>query len=179
MTLNPWSWLIHPSLTTGRHLKGRALLFEKRCVEPGGVVNLSWGKGDCCGPVATDFTLLRLTCQIGEFSKSKSNLPLLPAYKLDSFRFQDEDDNEIKISSILSSARASISVILAGKCGSRRHSDTSFGENLVVAKTSYQMLGILSFSDRERALPPSTEISELTFVVKNSTMTLSGVSIFR
>ena len=64
--------------------------------------------------------------------------------------------------------RASTSVILAGKCGSRRHSDTSFGENLVVAKTSYQMLGILSFSDRERALPPSTEISELTFAVKNS-----------
>lgn len=87
VTLNHWSWLIHPSLTTGRHLKGRALLFEKRSVEPGGVVNLSWGKGDCCGPVATDFTLLRLTCQIGEFSKSKSNLPLLPAYKLDSFRF--------------------------------------------------------------------------------------------
>ena len=87
VTLNPWSWLIHPSLTTGRHLKGRALLFEKRSVEPGGVVNLSWGKGDCCGPVATDFTLLRLTCQIGEFSKSKSNLALLPAYKLDSFRF--------------------------------------------------------------------------------------------
>ena len=48
-----------------------------------------------------------------------------------------------------------------------------------MAKTSYQMLGILSFSDRERALPPSTEISELTFVVKKSTMRLSGVSIFR
>jgi len=48
-----------------------------------------------------------------------------------------------------------------------------------MAKTSYQMLGILSFSDRERALPPSTETSELTFVVKKSTMKLSGVSIFR
>ena len=39
-------------------------------------------------------------------------------------------------------------------------------KNIVMAKTSYQMLGILSFSDRERALPPSTEIRELTFVVK-------------
>ena len=37
----------------------------------------------------------------------------------------------------------------------------------------------LSFSDREKALPPSREISELTFVVKKSTMKLSGVSIFR
>ena len=47
-----------------------------------------------------------------------------------------------------------------------------------MAKTSYQMLGILSFSDQERASPPSTEISVLTFVVKKSTMKLSGVSIF-
>ena len=41
------------------------------------------------------------------------------------------------------------------------------------------MLEILSFSDRERTLPPSTEISVLTFVVKKSTMKSSGVSIFR
>ena len=40
------------------------------------------------------------------------------------------------------------------------------------------MLGILSFSDRERALPSSKEMSVLTFVVKKSTMKLSGVSIF-
>ena len=32
-------------------------------------------------------------------------------------------------------------------------STTSFNENYVVAKTSYQMLGIISFSDRERAKP--------------------------
>ena len=44
---------------------------------------------------------------------------------------------------------------------------TSLSENVVVAETSYQMLGILSFSERERALPTtSTEISVLTFVVK-------------
>ena len=37
------------------------------------------------------------------------------------------------------------------------------------------MLGILSFSDWERALPPSTEITELTFVMKEVlTMMLSG-----
>ena len=54
-------------------------------------------------------------------------------------------------------ARARTNVILARKCTSRRHSTTSFSENVVVAKTSYQVLGILSFSDRERALPPSME----------------------
>ena len=70
-------------------------------------------------------------------------------------------------------------VILAGKCDSHRHSTTTFSENVVVAKTSYQMLGILSFSNREWALPPSTEISELTFVVENSTIMISGVSSFR
>ena len=41
---------------------------------------------------------------------------------------------------ILSSARARTKVILAGKCGSRRHSTTSFSENVVVAETSYKML---------------------------------------
>ena len=44
-----------------------------------------------------------------------------------------------------------ISVILAGKRGSRRHSTTSFSANVVVAKTSYQMLEVLSFMDGESA----------------------------
>ena len=44
-------------------------------------------------------------------------------------------------------------------CGSRRQS--SFSKNVVVEKTSYQMLEILPFSDRERALPLSTEINVL------------------
>ena len=56
--------------------------------------------------------------------------------------------------------------MLVGKCGIRRHSTTCFNENVVVGKTSYQMLGVSSFSDREGALPPSREISVLTFVVK-------------
>ena len=64
-------------------------------------------------------------------------------------------------------ARARTNVILEGKCGSRRYSTTSFKENVVVAKASYQMLGILSCSGQERVLPPSKEICELTFVVKN------------
>ena len=82
--------------------------------------------------------------------------------------------------SILSSARARTNIILAGKSDSRRHSTTSFSENVLVAKTSlYQMLGILPFSHREKALPPSKEMSVLTFVMKKSTMKLSGVSIFR
>ena len=48
-----------------------------------------------------------------------------------------------------------------------------------MAKTNLQMLGILSFSNREKVLPPSTEISELTFVVKKRTMMLFGMPIFR
>ena len=78
-----------------------------------------------------------------------------------------------------SSARGRTNIILAEISDRHRHSTTSFRENIVLAKTSYQMLGLLSFSNRERALSPSTEIAELTFVVKKSTMTLSGVSIFR
>ena len=41
-----------------------------------------------------------------------------------------------------------------------------FSDFVVVAKTSHHMLGVLSLSDRERASPPATEISVLTFVVK-------------
>ena len=55
-------------------------------------------------------------------------------------------------------------------------STTSFSENVVVAK---QVIKCQKFyhlvSDRERALTPSTEISELTFVVQKSTMKLSGI----
>ena len=61
------------------------------------------------------------------------------AQLLESFRFRDEDDFEYEIFSMLSIARAWTSVILAGKRDSRRHSTTSFSENVVVAGTSYQM----------------------------------------
>ena len=52
------------------------------------------------------------------------------------FRFQDENDYEYEISSILRSARAWNSVILAGKRDSLRHSTTSFSENVVVSYPS-------------------------------------------
>ena len=42
-------------------------------------------------------------------------------------------------------AHAGSSVILAGKRGSRRHSTTSFSENVAVTETSYKVLEVLSF----------------------------------
>ena len=52
----------------------------------------------------------------------------------------------------------------------------SFSQNVVVAKTSYQIFGILSFSDRGRALkPPSKEISVLTLVEKKYNEAFRGV----
>ena len=67
--------------------------------------------------------------------QSYSNKPV----RLETFKFWDEDDFEYEIFPILSSAHARTTVILAGKCGSRRLSTTSFSENVVVAKKSYQM----------------------------------------
>ena len=43
-------------------------------------------------------------------------------------------------------------------------------------ETSYQMVEILSFSDRERTQPSSIEIGVRNFVVKKGTMKLSGES---
>ena len=54
-------------------------------------------------------------------------------YTLETFRYWDEYDNEYEIFPILSSARAWTSVISAGTRGSRRHSTTSFRENVEVA----------------------------------------------
>ena len=88
---------------------------------------------------------------------------------------ETEYDYEDEISSILSSARAQASVSLAGKLGSRRHSTTSFSENVIMAETSYQMLKVLSFCDQERAKPPSEKVSVLTFLVKKYTMKICGV----
>ena len=49
--------------------------------------------------------------------------------KLESFRFKAKDDYGNEIFPILSSARVGTNAILAGKCGSRRRSTTSFSEN--------------------------------------------------
>ena len=100
------------------------------------------------------------------------------AYKIESFRFYDENDYEYEIFSMLSTACAWGSVILAGKRGSRRHATTRFNKSVVAAGTSYQMLEVLAFWNRERAQPPSITITVLTFLVKKSTMKNSGVSIF-
>ena len=59
---------------------------------------------------------------------------------IETLRFQDENDYEDEIFSIVSSDRARTSVILAGKRGSSRHSTTSFSENVVVAGTSFSIL---------------------------------------
>ena len=71
---------------------------------------------------------------------------------------------EYEISSVLSSARAWPSVILAGKRDSRRHSSMSFSENVVVSETSYQMLEVLSLWPGEG----------LTSFNKNNSANLSG-----
>ena len=61
-----------------------------------------------------------------------------------------------------------LSVILAGKRDSRRHSSTSFSKNFVAAKTSYryEMLEVLLFCDRLRGLTCFKKITVLTFLVK-------------
>ena len=78
------------------------------------------------------------------------------------FRFYDEDVYKDEIFSILSIARMNISVILAVKLDGRRHSTAGFSENVIVAKTSYQMLML----NGERAEPHSTKITVLTFLVE-------------
>ena len=57
------------------------------------------------------------------------------------------DNHKYEIFSILNlrSVQTWTSVILAGKCDSLRHSTNSFGGNILVAETSYQMLEDLSF----------------------------------
>ena len=52
---------------------------------------------------------------------------------------------------LLSTASTWTRFILAGKCISRRHSTTSFSENVVVAKKSYQMLEALKLCYQEKA----------------------------
>ena len=59
---------------------------------------------------------------------------------IESFRFSDEDDYECEISSVLSYLRRQRH--FGGKRGNRRHSTTSFSENVVVAGTSYQILEV-------------------------------------
>ena len=93
-------------------------------------------------------------------------------------RFFDEDDHEYKIFSILSIAQAWTSVILAGKRDHRRHSTTSFSEEVVVAGTSYQMLESFSILLSGEGLTSCSIDNPANFFGEKSTMKLSGVSIF-
>ena len=52
---------------------------------------------------------------------------------------RDQDEYDYEIFPILIVTHAWASVILAGKRDSRRHSTTTFSENVVVAWKSYQM----------------------------------------
>ena len=98
--------------------------------------------------------------------------------RIASFRLYDENDYEYEIFSIVRSARA-WERHFGGKTWLRgRHSTTSFSENVVVAETSFQMLEVLAFCDRERSWPFSVTITVLTFLVKKSTIKNSAVSIF-
>ena len=50
-----------------------------------------------------------------------------------------------------------------GKRGSRRHSTTSLSETVEVAETRYQMVEVVSFWDRERALTSFTKDNSANF----------------
>ena len=80
--------------------------------------------------------------------KIRKNVWFHPDNTLESFRFWEDDDYEYVIFSILSIAHAWTRIILAGKRDSRRHSTTSFSENVGVARTSYQMWEVLLFCYR-------------------------------
>ena len=55
--------------------------------------------------------------------------------------------------SIPNSTHMWASVIWVEKPDSRYHPTSRFSENVIVAETSYQMLEVLPFCDRERASP--------------------------
>ena len=110
--------------------------------------------------------------------KITKNIWFHPDNTLESFRFWDDDDFEYEIFSVLSIAHAWTSVILEGKRGSRRHSATSFRENVGVAGTSYQMQEVLLFCYREM-LRTSFSINKHTNLFsEKSKIKLSRVSFF-
>ena len=52
--------------------------------------------------------------------------------------------------------------MLAGKRVSCHHSATGSSKNAVVTEASYHMLKVLSFCDREKALPPSNSRADFS-----------------
>ena len=62
---------------------------------------------------------------------------------------------------------------------SRRHSTTSFSENVVVAGARYEMYKeVLSVCYQERAYPPSVLITVLTFSVKRKKLNEAFRGVF-
>ena len=103
-------------------------------------------RGRCCLLVAEQYSSIEEAWEQGNVVRQQIigmlNKGVLTAAG-ERFRFWDEDDYENEIFPILSGEPARTNVILAGKCRSRRQSTTSFSKNVVVAKTSYQLLEIL------------------------------------
>ena len=95
---------------------------------------------------------------------------------LNKYRPFDQSDYEYETLSVLS-ARTRTSVILAGKRGSRRHSTTSFSENVMLADTSDKVLEVLLFCGWEIAYPPFNQDNSVLFRRKGCTMKQCGVSI--
>ena len=93
--------------------------------KPSGLVNLVFSRQN--GFFECEHPLIDKTIVITEPAVASALL-------LEGFRFRDEDDYEYEIFLILSIAHPLISVILAEKRDSRRHSTTSFGENVVVRR---------------------------------------------
>ena len=78
-----------------------------------------------------------------------------------------------------SSARASTNIISAGKRESRRHSATSFSENVVVAKRSYRIVRSFIILRSGESLTSFNRNNRANFSgEKKSAMKLSGESIF-
>ena len=95
---------------------------------------------------------------------------------MNKYRPFDQSDYEYEILSVLS-ARTRASVILAGKRGSRRHSTTSFSENVMLADTSDKVLEVLLFCGWEIAYSPFNQDNSALFWRKRNTMKQCGVSI--
>ena len=111
----------------------------------------------------TNMTAVSLFLNINMADVTSCENALKDVVALESCRFWAE----YGIFSILNSACAWTSVILAGNYDCCRHSTASFSENVVVTETSFKVLEILSFCGREMAYAPSVKITVPIFWVKN------------
>ena len=105
-------------------------IFQATKAETSGLVSLVFSRQT--GFFECEHPLIDKTIVLTEPAVARAQL-------LESFRFRDEDNYEYEIFTVLSISHAWTNVILAEKRDSRRHTTTSFSENVVVAGTSYQM----------------------------------------